>query len=161
MTNRFAEANAAGLGVFRVFAAGGDFSGFVLQPGPGERCICCLGREAELIRAQCEVHAAERLFSGASSRRHPSELPCCRHAQVRRNERTALAGCGTGAPLAAAALTGLLSAQSNDMYEGPRIQGKIESEYPQYLLPAACRAIQRSKWCHECLALVHVQLLRA
>lgn len=43
VTNRFAEANAAGLAVFRVFAAGGDFSGFVLQPGPGERCDCCLG----------------------------------------------------------------------------------------------------------------------
>ena len=36
VTNRFGEANANKLSVYRMFAAGGDFSGFVLQPGPGE-----------------------------------------------------------------------------------------------------------------------------
>ena len=29
------EANRYNLTVYRVFAAGGDYSGFVLQPGPG------------------------------------------------------------------------------------------------------------------------------
>ena len=34
------EAQRYGLSVFRVFATGGEFSGFVLQPGPGNNLLC-------------------------------------------------------------------------------------------------------------------------
>jgi hypothetical protein len=38
--SRLQEAKRYGLSVFRVFATGGEFSGFVLQPGPGIHVNC-------------------------------------------------------------------------------------------------------------------------
>lgn len=84
-------------------------------------------------------HRRAHVQSGVCGRRHPSELLCRGHGQVRRNKRTALVGCGSGAPLTAATLTGFLSAQASDMCEGHGSrgkQGKVSIPGIFFLLPA-------------------------
>jgi hypothetical protein len=84
------EAKRYGLSVFRVFATGGEFSGFILQPGPGERQAITQGRSPDahpIGFQQATAHARERLdLSSRCSSPWRAMLVLVLHSAGRYNE---------------------------------------------------------------------------